>query len=196
MAVLPRIICVAQLLGYELKISVSDVLTLVAFLFAWLQYRGKKEADGAVANLKRTILKQRAAQHFDDLSRSAVQLSGSLRGKDWQQVAEITTKLGALVASAVGFGGEKLMVAGEKEELTVAADAITFIWNAIPTTDDPVEDDLVKELMRKCMVIVYAIERVGGRIKYLEELEETSGSKVPGGQRPSVATALKSMERQ
>jgi uncharacterized membrane protein len=146
----------SQLMAYELKVSVSDVLAVVAFVLAWLQYRGKKQATEAVRTLKRTILKQRAAQHFDDLTRTATQLSGALRSKNWEEVAELTTRLGGLVASAVGFGSDRLMVAGEKRELELAADAITFIWNAIPVGSDPVADDVVKELMRKCMVIVYA----------------------------------------
>src|SRR5271154_2164135 len=95
--------------GHSFSISVSDVLAVVGFALAWDQYRKNRDSTQAVAQLKRTLFKQRSSQYFEELSRKAAILSSALRSRNWDQVSELVTQLGGLISNASGFS-QKLIL--------------------------------------------------------------------------------------
>lgn len=162
-----------QILGQNVSVSLSDIIAVVGILFAYDQYRKNRTARQAVDHLKRSLLKQRSSQYFDELSRKPATLSSALRSRNWVEVSELVTQLGGLVSSAAGFS-QKLILQDEKDELRLAMTSLKTIWEGIPPNPahQEVNDDKIQMLMGHCMVIVYAVDRVGGRMKYLGELEE------------------------
>jgi|HubBroStandDraft_3_1064219.scaffolds.fasta_scaffold158145_1 hypothetical protein len=162
-----------QLLGRTVSLSISDIVAVVGISLAVIQYRKNRTARQAVGQLKRSLLKQRSSQYFDELSRKAAILSSSLRSRNWAQVSELATQLGGLISSAAGFS-QTLILEDEREELRLAASSLRAIWAGIPVNPEHQEitDDKVQELMGHCIIIVYAVDRVGGRMRYLGELEE------------------------
>jgi hypothetical protein len=156
---------------HAITMTVSDILAIVGFLLAWDQHRKKVTASSAVAQLKRTLLKQRSSQYFDELSRKAATLSAVLRSKSWAEVSQLVTQLGGLISSASGFS-QVLMLEEENEELTRDAASLKLIWDGIPVGAEAVSDEQIKELMKHCIIIVYAVEKVGGRMKYIGELAD------------------------
>jgi hypothetical protein len=161
-----------QILESTTSLTISDILVIVGFLLAWDQYRKKVTASAAVVQLKRTMLKQRSVQYFDELSRKAAMLSAALRSKNWDEVSELVTQLGGLISSASGFS-QVLILESENEELTRAGASLKLIWDGIPVNPqaEALSDEQIKGLMKHCILIVYAIEKVGGRMKYIGELE-------------------------
>jgi hypothetical protein len=170
---LPRSLIAAQVFGRTFSLSISDVIAVAGILLAIDQYRKNRSASRAVRQLKRSLLKQRSSQYFEELSRKAATLSSTLRSRNWAEVAELATQIGGLISSAASFS-QKLILDEERNELHLAATSLKAIWEGIPANPQhqDVTDDKIKELMSHCMVIVYGVDRVGGRMRYLGELEE------------------------
>lgn len=162
-----------QILGHNVSVSISDILAAASLLLAFDQWRKNRTAQQAVHQLKTSLFKQRSSQYFDELSRKAATLSSSLRSRDWAEVSKLATELGGLISSAAGFS-HKLILEDEKDELQLAMTSVKAIWGGIPVSPEQqaVNDDKIEKLMEHCMVIVYAVDRVGGRMKYLGEVEE------------------------
>jgi hypothetical protein len=161
----------AQVFSRSVTVSISDILTLGAALLALDQYRKNRASSRSVADLKASLFKQRSSQYFDDISRKAATLSSTLLSRNWPEASRILTELGGLVSSVSGFSGA-LMVEDEKRDLDAATKSLRAILDGIPVNPNAPEvpDDRIKELMQHCMVVVYAVERVGGRIRYIGEV--------------------------
>jgi hypothetical protein len=172
------------------RITVSDVLAVAGILIAWQQYKSAKNAKQLVAETRRSMFKQRAAQHFNDISNKAGQLAGAVRGRNWDQATEVATALGGLVSSASGFA-DKIMLEGEKGSLTIAADSIKFILDQIPIGEHELDANVLRAMISQCTLIVYAVERVAGRMRYLGEIEDENAERIGMGAKSNPPDAPK-----
>src|SRR5690348_13963681 len=112
-----------QVFAHTVPLSVSDIIAIISIVIAIDQYRKNKTASKAVDQLKRSLLKQRSAQYFDELSRKAAALSAEVRSRNWERVAETATQIGGLISSASGFS-RKLIRDDEMDELQLAATSL------------------------------------------------------------------------
>ena len=146
------------------------ILAVAGFVVAYMQWRKAKSAKEAENDLRRTLHRQRAAQFFNDMARDASVLSARVRERDWHQTAEIATRLGGSIANASGFCGT-LMSPKEHDTLELAANGLKALIDDMPVGEGDVDDPTVKGMMSQCIVIVYGVQQIAGRMKYLDELE-------------------------
>jgi hypothetical protein len=164
--------------AWHLSLGVSEIIGLVGLVFGLVgvgfaiqQNRKAKSADIAVAEFRSKLFKQRVAQQFSDIAPKAVALAGQIRAKDWPGCAELATTAGAGLSNATGFCA-RLITEDERESLELAASSLEYILEALPVDGQQLEAGVVQEMTRKCMIIVYTLEKVAGRLKSLDEWEE------------------------
>jgi hypothetical protein len=164
-------ITLVAVFDWGIRVTLSDILAVAGFLLAWQQHRRAVTAGKIVSETRHSMLKQRAMQHFDHLSHKAGILASAVRGKDWNQVAEVATTLGGLVSSASGFCNQ-LMLGDEKGNLDMAANGVKFILDETPLDEQPPQPETIRQMISQCTLIVYAVERIGGRMQYINEIDE------------------------
>jgi len=164
-------ILIAAILDWGAHVTLSDALAIAGLLLAWQQHRKAVSAKHLVNEARSSMLKQKAMQHFDHLSHKAGALAAAVRSKDWNQVAEVATTLGGMVSSASGFC-DQLMLGDEKGSLDMAANGVKFILDQTPLDEQAVPQETVHQMISQCTLIVYAVERIGGRMQYLNDLDD------------------------
>lgn len=163
---------------WSLTLSLGDIFGLIGLVIggvglwiAYLQYRKATAAKQAVDAYKTKLFKQRSAQRFSDIAPKAAMLAGQIRIRDWQACAESATEIGSALSNAVGFCSA-LIVEEEGASLELAGGAVEFILEALPIDAAQGPDAAaIKELTKKCMIVVYAVERIAGRLKALDHSE-------------------------
>jgi len=164
--------------NWSINLGVGDILGIVGILIgivgiaiAVQQNRKAKSSDEAVADVREQLFKQKAAQRFSDIAPRAILLAGQIRSKAWSACAEVATAIGAELSNAVGFCSA-LIVEEEKSSLELATNAIEYLLQAIPVDQAQAADaGTIQEMTKRCMVIVYAVERIAGRLKSLDKPE-------------------------
>jgi hypothetical protein len=149
----------------------SVLFGLGSLVVAYYEHRRAESARGAEKRVRLTLYRQRAAQFFGTMSRDAAHLASLLRGREWPDAAELGTSLGGSISNATGFCG-KLMVDTEKESLELAAKNLREVLEAVPLAEQQPTDEIVRSMMDKCIVVVYGIQQITGRMQYLDELED------------------------
>ncbi len=168
----------AQAPAWSLTLSLGDIFGLIGVVIgviglwiAYLQYRKASAAEQAVDAYKKKLFKQQSAQRFSDIAPRAAMLAGQIRIKDWQACAESATEIASALSNAAGFCSS-IIIEEERASLELAAGAVEFILEALPV--DAVQSPdaaAIKELTRKCMLVVYGVERISGRLKALDHSE-------------------------
>ncbi len=166
--------------NWSINLGVGDITGIVGIVIgiagiaiAVQQYRKAASADNAVAGVREQLFKQKAAQRFSDIAPKAILMAGQIRSKSWPSCAEIGIAIGATLSNAVGFCSA-LIVEEEKSSLELATDAIEYLLQAIPVDEtQAVDAGTTQEMTKKCMVIVYAVERIAGRLKALDKPENS-----------------------
>jgi hypothetical protein len=166
---------------WTLSLNASDVIGIVGAIFglvalyiAYLQYRKASSAESAVKEIRQKLFRQQAAQRFSDIAPKVILLSGQVRIKNWQSCAEIATEIGAKLANAVGFCADLKTIEHERELLQASTDAVQYIWGALPVEEAQTDAQTVQEMTNKCILILFTVEQVAGRLKATESSEETT----------------------
>jgi hypothetical protein len=170
---------------WSVSLNASDVIgiagVIVGLIFGvagvWigvLQFRRAKSAESAVREIRQKLFRQQAAQRFSDIAPRVVLLSGLVRVKSWQSCAESATEIGAKLANAVGFCADLKTIEGEWEFLQASKNAVQYILASIPVEDVPIDPQTVQEMTTRCMLILFAVEQVAGRLKASDSSEEST----------------------
>jgi len=159
----------------DLLAILGVIVGLVGIGIAIWQYQKAKDADEAVADYKKRLFRQQSALRFSEIAPKGVLLAGRIRIKDWQVCAELSTTIGAALANASGFCAD-LIMEEERSSLGLATDALEHILGNLPVDPNQAGPDgaAIQEMTKKCMLIVYGVERIAGRLKSLEDLGEST----------------------
>jgi hypothetical protein len=166
---------------WSVSLNASDIIGIVGAIIglaglwiAYLQYRKAKSAESAVREIRQKLFRQQAAQRFSDISPRVVLLSGQIRIKNWQSCAEIATDIGAKLANAVGFCSDLKTIEREQEFLQASTDAVQFILGTLPLEEAQIDPQIVQEMTKKCILMLFTVEQVAGRLKATDSSEETT----------------------
>ncbi len=168
--------------GWHLTLGLGDLVsiagTLVGIVGLYLAYDQSRKVDSAkkaVKDYRSQLYQQRASQRFSDAAPKAVALVAQIRAKDWPSCSALATELGAGLANAQGFCGP-LINEEEQKTLKLAAEAVKYILEHLPTADSDVPDaNQIKEMSRQCFLTLYAVYQVSGRLKSIDEVEGSNG---------------------
>jgi hypothetical protein len=161
---------------WHYELTFCDILAILGLIvgvaglwYARIQTNKAKSAEDAVADFRDQLHQQRAAGRFSDLAPRAVMLATRIRSKNWSECAGLGTEIGAGLANATGFCSD-LISADEAPNLELATAALEFILHNLPIDETQVLDGpAIQEMTKKCMVIVYAVGKIAGRLNSLNE---------------------------
>lgn len=166
---------------WSVSLNASDIIgivgVIVGFIGAWVaivHYRRTESAEAAVRDIRQRLFRQQAAQRFSDIAPRVVQLAGQVRIKDWQNCAEFATEIGAKLANAIGFCSDLKTIEGERELLQASTEAVQYIWGALPVEEVQIDRETMQEMTKKCILILFTVEQVAGRLKASDSSEEAT----------------------
>ncbi len=166
---------------WTLSLNASDligiigvVIGLAGLVVAYLQYQKARSERQAVREIRQKLFRQQAAQRFSDIAPRVVLLSGQVRIRNWQNCAEIATEIGAKLANAAGFCSDLKIIEDQKGLLQLSSDAVQFILAGLPIEEGQLIDAVaVQEMTKKCILILFGVEQIAGRLKATDPSEET-----------------------
>jgi hypothetical protein len=166
--------------AWSLTLNTSDVIGIIGVIVglagltvAYLQYKKAESAEAAVGAIRQKLFRQQAAQRFSNIAPEVLSLAGQIRIRNWQNCSELGTAIGAKLANAAGFCADLKILASETEVLKLASDAVQFILASIPVEEpDAVGPETVQEMTKRCMSILFGVERISGLLKATDPSEE------------------------
>ena len=169
----------ASIFACQLAVTLDwrDFLTIIGLIIgvagiaiAIQQTRKADSASIAVKKIRMTLFRQKAAQHFGALEPKAILLSGAIRARKWDDGAELATSVGAMLVNAAGYCSP-LMNEDDKANLELAANGLKYIIENLPVGDSTIPANIFQELTKQSVSMLFAIERLAGRMKSLDEFE-------------------------
>jgi hypothetical protein len=161
-------------LGWRDLLAITGLLVgVVGLVIGWSQYKKAESATEAVRKVRRTLFRQRASQHFSALGPKALLLSSAIRGSRWDEAADLSTVVGAMLVNAAGYCSP-LMNAEDNTNLELAAGGLRYLSENLPFGANVVEAATLVQMRARCVTILFSIERISGRMRSLDEFEEQS----------------------
>jgi hypothetical protein len=158
-------------LGWRDFVALAGVLIGIAGLvIAWFQYKKAESAGQAVKQVHKTLFRQKAAQHFTALEPKAILLSNAVRGRRWDEAAELSTVVGAMLVNAAGYCSP-LMNVEDNANLELAATGLRYLSENLPIDSNPIDQAIFLPMRTHCVTILFNIERIAGRMRSLDEFE-------------------------
>jgi hypothetical protein len=168
---------------WQYTVTFCDILAILGLLIgiagvgiAIYQTRKAASAQKAVEDFRQKLFLQRAALRFSELAPKTLLLVNRIRIKNWPECAELGTEIGAGLANATGFCSQ-LILTDERTSgsLELATDGLQYILEQLPVDPAQAMDaQIIQEMTKKCMLIVYGVERIAGRLKSLDDPGEVS----------------------
>lgn len=159
-------------LGWRDFVAIAGVLIGIAGLVvAWLQYQKAETARQAVRQVRTTLFRQKGAQHFTALEPKALLLSTAIRARRWDEAAELSAVIGAMLVNAAGYCSP-LMNAEDNANLELAATGLRYLSENLPIDSNPIDPAIFLQMRTHCVTILFNVERISGRLRSLDEFEE------------------------
>jgi hypothetical protein len=152
-------------------VAIAGVLIGVAGLvIAWFQFQKAESAGQAVRQIRTTLFRQKAAQHFTTLEPKAILLSNAVRGRRWDEASDLSTVVGAMLVNAAGYCSP-LMSTDDNASLELAATGLRYLSENLPIDNNAVDPAIFLLMRTHCVTILFNIERIAGRMRSLDEFE-------------------------
>jgi len=156
-------------MDWMLVLSIASLLIGVLGVVIGIYGLRKAKTAGQAARVARqALLNQRAAEDFQEMTRTAISLASSIRTSNWDRTAELATDLRSDIAEALG-AWSRILKSIEKDKFQVASASMKSLIELLPGHQGDIQTERQQAILSQCDFVIEVVSEVAGRLKYEEE---------------------------
>lgn len=136
-----------------------------------------KTAQQAEKQIEKKFMHYMAAQEFEELTRKAAGMMGSIRGREWTLVPGLADAIGPSLGQVRG-ARNRLLQSLEKDRLDVAATNVQAFIDSLPLAghEEELTGDQIQTMLLRCRPLIDVASEIAGRLR-VESMQQSGDKK-------------------